>query len=663
MAAGLVGALPAVLREALAVEANRASGTIADVQHVVILMQENRSFDHYFGTMAGVRGFGDRFTIPLSSGRNVWQQYNGRRIVMPYRLDQAAGNAQCTLELPHSWPDAQAAWDDGRMGSWPRAKTDASMAYYTRDELPFQFALAEAFTLCDAYHCSMHGGTNPNRVFMQTGTNDPFGQGGGPILDNRREGLGPVQEGYHWTTYTERLEQAGVSWKLYQDMQDNYDNSMLATFRQYREAYQTPGSPLAAKALSSTLTNGTLDGLRDDVLAGRLPQVSWIIGPRVYSEHPSPSTPVQGGAYTQMVLEALLADPVVWSKTVFLQMYDENDAFFDHMPPPAAPSAYGNGARAGKSTVDFAAELNDNQVYGLGPRVPMLVVSPWSKGGWVNSQVFDHTSILRFLERRFGVLEPNISPWRRAVCGDLTSCFDFAAAEPSPPRFLARGRDWADAERVRQAALDPIDVPAAGRQGMPRQAAGTRPSRALPYRLEASAQTSAGGLDLAMGFANGGSAAAVFHVYDRLHLDRLPRRYTVEGGKTLADAWRPAPFDQGRYDLWVLGPNGFHRQVSGLLGALPVTVYAQSSGGDLVLAVRNDGAVPLDAVLSTLAYASAAPQSRSVAGGETARIVLPLAAQQHWYDYRVQVGSNVWRFAGRLETGADGVSDPAMASA
>lgn len=663
LAAGLMGTLPPLLRQALAVPAHRASGTIQDVQHVVILMQENRSFDHYFGTLPGVRGFGDRFTIPLRE-RTVWQQNNGRRTVMPYHLDQEAGNAQCALDLPHTWPDAQAAWDDGRMGFWPRSKTDASMAYYTRKELPFQFALAEAFTLCDAYHCSLQGGTNPNRLYLLTGTNDPAGRHGGPAIDNRMEGLGPPEQGFTWTTYAERLEQAGVSWKVYQDMADNYDCNMLTVFRNFREAHLNRPHALAEKGLSTTLRDANLQGLRDDVVAGRLPQVSWIVAPRLYCEHPGPSTPVQGGAYTQMVLEALLADPVVWSKTVFLQMYDENDAFFDHMPPPAAPAANRDGSRAGKSTVDYAAECHsDGRLYGLGPRVPMLVISPWSKGGWVNSQVFDHTSVLRFLETRFGVQEPNISPWRRAVCGDLSSCFDFRTPDAAPPALVPRDKAWADAWRREQRARGGIDVPAESGQRAPRQPLGERPSRALPYRLEVASEVTEGAVSLQ--FLNTGAAGAVFHVYDKLHLERFPRRYTVEAGKSLSDVWTPVPRDQGQYDLWVLGPNGFHRQLQGTVGGQggALAMSLEDHGSSLRLTLRNDGAAAREVALRKLAYGDAPVQLRTLAPGESARLLLPLEAQRHWYDYSVLSGDWLRRFAGRLETGRDGVSDPAMGEA
>ena len=663
MAGGLAATLPGVIRQALAVPAYRASGSINDVRHVVILMQENRSFDHYFGTLNGVRGFGDRHTIPLPNGRTVWQQFNGRRVVLPYRLDQDTGNAQCALDLPHTWPDAQEAWDGGRMRFWPRAKTDASMAYYGREELPFQFALAEAFTVCDAYHCSLHGGTNPNRLFMFTGTNDPAALCGGPAIDNTKDGLGKPEEGFSWTTYAERLEQAGVSWKVYQDMADNYDCNTLATFRQFRQQYDDGRGPLLEKGLSSTLKGVSLQGLKDDVLAGRLPQVSWIVSPRLYCEHPGPSTPVQGGWYTQQVLEALTADPEVWSKTVFLQMYDENDAFFDHMPPPAAPSLNRDGSPAGKSTVATAGECHgDGRVYGLGPRVPMLVMSPWSKGGWVNSQVFDHTSIIRFLELRFGVLEPNISPWRRAVCGDLSSCFDFAAPDARLPPVPGRGKDWADAVRAEQRARAGIEVPPESGQSLPRQAAGARPSRALPYRLELRSELRAADQQLALRFINRGSVGAVFHVYDKLHLERIPRRYTVEAGKELEDLWQASEREGGRYDLWILGPNGFHRQLSGNFASGPDGVSAEldDSGKLLQLTVRNDGAGPVTVALRTHAYAGWNEAPVALAPGAARRWQWDLAPQRHWYDFSISAGDLVRRYAGRQETGRHGISDPAI---
>ncbi|MFZ5729376.1 MAG: alkaline phosphatase family protein, partial [Pseudomonadota bacterium] len=175
--AGAAGAFTPAIARALEIGPDRRTGTIADVGHVVILTQENRSFDHYFGTMRGVRGFGDRFAIPApplpgAPDRTVFVQPNAQpgaepALLAPFRLDTAADfRLYRPLGTPHGFGDSQAAWDNGRMGEWPRFKQNHAMAHFAREDLPFQFALAEAFTLCDAYHCALHTSTNPNRLFI-----------------------------------------------------------------------------------------------------------------------------------------------------------------------------------------------------------------------------------------------------------------------------------------------------------------------------------------------------------------------------------------------------------------------------------------------------------------------------------------------------------------
>lgn len=665
--------LPQSIRDALAIPAASETGTINDVQHVVIFMQENRSFDHYFGTLPGVRGFGDRFTVPLPNGRSVWQQKDLFTEVQPYHLDSRIGNAQCVEGTPHTWSDAHAAWNHGSYGQWPLFKKRQSMGHYKEAEVPFQFALANAFTICDSYHCSMQGSTNPNRLFLFTGTNNPGGVGGGPAINNSNDKLGPSDQGYDWTTYPERLEAAGVSWKIYQDMADNYDNNPLAGFRNFRDAHENdPNSALVSKGLSSTLQNATLDGLKLDVLSGALPQVSWIIAPMSYSEHADHSSPVQGAWYTQQVLEALTANPDVWSKTVLLMMYDENDGFFDHAPPPCAPSLNPDGSRAGASTVDDSSERHrDRRVYGPGPRVPLYAISPWSKGGWVNSQVFDHTSVIRFLEKRFGVYEPNISAWRRAVCGDLTSVFNFATPNmqkfPDLPVF---SKAEADSLSRMQDQLEAVPVPIGNNSVSPRQPTGLRPSRALPYELHVNSSIDAASSIVQLQFANTGGAGAVFHVYDQLHLERIPRRYTVEAGKSLNGSW-DVLLDQGRYDLWVLGPNGFHRQFKGNLATLsaffapaPETrVSYVAASSEIQAELRNNGKSSCTFTITANAYSKDGPWRYSVPAGETIRPRWPLANSGRWYDFSVTVdcdGSYSRRFAGRIENGRPGFSDPAM---
>ncbi|MCO7579630.1 MULTISPECIES: phosphocholine-specific phospholipase C [Pseudomonas chlororaphis group] len=691
--------LPLAIRQALAIPANNRTGTIKDVEHVVILMQENRSFDHYFGTFPGVRGFSDRFTIPLPGQRTVWEQQGKGRLVMPYHLDSSKGNAQRVSGTPHSWVDAHSAWDNGRMSAWPTHKTATSMGYYREQELPFQFALANTFTLCDAYHCSVHAGTNPNRLFLWTGSNGPSAAKVAAVV-NEWDGPGAVNVGYSWKTYPERLEEQGVSWKVYQHLPDNFGDNPLAGFRQYRAASVQVGNPAqppkdfnafvpysdalnAVAALykgngntlpasSGSNLEAIMGGFRNDVQAGKLPQVSWIVAPAAYSEHPGPSSPVQGGWFTQEILLALTRNPEVWSKTVLLLTYDENDGFFDHMPSPSAPSQRQDGSFAGKSTLGFDSELfkhpappgstqqplPDGGVYGPGPRVPMLVLSPWSRGGWVNSQVFDHTSVLQFLEKRFGVREPNISAWRRAVCGDLTSALNFVDPNHEPlPALQTTTRQAADALRQRQEKLLQVPLPLASQQLPPHQPRLARPSRALPYRLHVDSQVDPKAKTLSLSLQNTGEQGAVFHVYDGLHLSDIPRRYTVEAGKALQDSWPVVE----RYQLWVLGPNGFHRSFSGQLQQLQPELLVTSSNNQLQFTLSNPGTRGVSVTIDRCPYTQQGPWTLVVPGGAEVRQVFACESSGGWYDLTLRSDAG-WlrRVAGRLETGAHSISDPLM---
>jgi len=712
VAAATLAAFPPSIRRALAIPANNKTGTIQDVEHVVILMQENRSFDHYFGTLMGVRGFGDRFTIPLAKGLSVWQQSDAAgKPVLPYHLDSSKGNAQRVSGTPHSWADGQNAWDNGRIAEWPRYKNTASMGYFKEAELPYQFALANAFTICDAYHCSMHTGTNSNRMFHWTGTNGPTGANVASVV-NVWDDIGPSTQGYAWKTYPERLEEAKVSWIVYQNMPENYTDNPLAGFKQYRLANETSGKPVSHdssvvspaydpasddvgnplyKGIANTMPDGGFLGtFKQDILNGKLRQVSWIVAPSTYSEHPGPSSPVQGAWYIQEVLDALTAVPEVWSKTVLIVNFDENDGYFDHVPSPSAPSTYtdsnGNPAVAGKTTLpdaDIAFErythaaastgqpVADGKVYGPGVRVPMYVISPWSRGGWVNSQVFDHTSVLRFLEARFGVAETNISPYRRAVCGDLTSAFNFANpnGEALPTLAGRKSKTEADQLRAAQQALAQI-VPPTNAQ-LPRQATGTRPSRALPYELHTSARADATAGTVRLIFSNTGKQAGVFHVYDKLHLDRPPRRFMVQPDRTLEDSWPVMTENAGLYDLWVLGPNGYHRHFRGDLNTLraggaanpEVRVCYDVANGNVYLKMLNGGAGSCNFVIRAKAYRDDGPWAATVAGGGSAEQHWDLAGSGRWYDFAVTSTADpayYRRFAGRVETGQHSVSDPAM---
>jgi phospholipase C len=684
--AGAAALFPDSIMRALAVPAAQATGTIKDVEHVVILMHENRSFDHYFGSMRGVRGLGDPHPIPLKGGGTVWHQpwEDGWSPFTPFHLDTRTTSAQRVPDLNHGWEDSQGAMNHGSWDGWIANKIQSIMpdgdgfvrtprpgltvGYYRREDIPFQFALAEAFTVCDAYHCSIRGSTTPNRVVLWTGGNDPTGAGGGPVIDNssanfvksrdeivskesltswnaKGYGKGPR---YTFSTYPERLEKAGIGWKIYQEADGRMTMNALVAFDNF--AWADKSSSFWKRAM----TGWSIDDLKRDVMADTLPPVSWVIPGEINNEHPYSSSPIQGADHMRHVIEALTANPEVWAKTVLFVNFDESDGFFDHMPAPSVPSILPDGTMAGASTIDIAGEIHgpDKLPFGLGPRVPMMVVSPWSKGGWVNSELFDHTSVIRFLEARFGVIEPNITPWRRAVCGDLTSCFDFArpgaAAFPPLPDVSK-----ADAVVAVQSKL-PVPTPPVSAEPL-FQEKGTRPSRPLPYELSVDATTGAdGGVTLA--FVSSGTATAVFQVYDKQALDRPPRRYTVEPGKSLTGAWPKAD----GYDLWVYGPNGFLRAVSGPTPGLELTLRQDRATGGVTLIAANKGTAARTVTVKAEAYRTGGPWSLTVAAGGKAEQSWSLADSGHWYDLSASDGATAWRFAGRVETGKPGISDPRM---
>jgi phospholipase C len=405
--------LPLSLRKAVqaSLAADRSASSLNDIEHIVILMQENRSFDHYYGTMPGVRGFADPAAITLPDGNPVFYQpdpSHAQGYLLPFHYDTFATSAQATPGTDHSWPTQHQAWDNGKMDQWVAAKGPYTMGYMKQRDIPFHWALAEAFTLCDNYHCSVFGPTNPNRLYMWTGMIDPNGTGGGPIIDNTPAFNNIILS---WTTYPERLEAAGISWKVYQE-EDNYDDNALAWFTQFGNA--STSSPLWQRGMYK----GQAGAFEEDARRGRLPQVSWLVAPTAQTEHPD-YFPAAGAEYIAQKLDAIASNPDLWFKTAFILCYDENDGMFDHVPPPVAPAG-----TAAEFVTDSSTGLTN---IGLGFRTPTTIVSPWTAGGFVCSEIFDHTSLIRFIEARFGVSEPNISAWRRQTCGDLTSAFRFGS--------------------------------------------------------------------------------------------------------------------------------------------------------------------------------------------------------------------------------------------
>jgi len=219
----------------------------------------------------------------------------------------------------------------------------------------------------------------------------------------------------------ERLQAAGVSWKVYSQLGTN--NNVLSLFRQYMS---DKTSPLFQNALLPTFPGE----FQADVIAGTLPQVSWVVTPMAMDEHP-PAPAEHGEFWTNVILQTLLANPAVWSKTVMFLTYDENGGFFDHVPPPVAPAGTPGEYLTVASLPPEAAGVRGP--IGLGFRVPALVISPFSRGGRVCSDLFDHTSLLRFIETRFGVEVPNLSAWRRATVGDLSSTLTLGLPDTTAP--------------------------------------------------------------------------------------------------------------------------------------------------------------------------------------------------------------------------------------
>ncbi len=721
--AGAYAALPESIKRALAIEPNVVTGTIQDVQHIVILMQENRSFDHYFGTLRGVRGFSDPRAVRLyGTGNSVFEQPNQSSsgvtqsppTLFPFRPVANDLGLAFIGDLPHSWKDAHQCWNNGRYDMWTRAKgSKNTMAYLKRSDIPYYYALADAFTICDAYFTSGMMSTDPNRYYHwtgwcgQNGTSSPDGPNTGstpgtPVLVNNTGNgvppLGPVvtnaEVGYNWRTYPERLLDAGVTWKIYQDKgvgldaagfwgwagdrpyTGNYGCNSLLYFTQYQNA--APGSPLFEASQSGTqiynsttgtYNNGTLfDQLRNDVMNNTLPQVSWIPAPEAYCEHPN--YPANYGTwYVSNILAALTSNPAVFASTVFIICYDENDGFFDHVVPPTPPMNAGQG----QSTVSTVNEIYPGTTsqnfpagpYGLGARVPALVISPWSKGGWVCSEVFDHTSSIRFIEKRFGVTEPNIPPWRRTVCGDMTSALDFSkpiaktSPTPSTASYAAPASDITG--NVRKSDF-PVVRPATN--ALPDQEPGYKGARALPYELQTDSQVNTGNGTIALTLNNAGDVGAWFHVRTANNSvaggTTGPWGYTVEVNKSLSDTWT-GQGGSAAYDLSVYGPQGFFRKFAGAIGGAAANLAVQTlylPTGGIQLVVTNAGAATT--VTVTDQYTGAA-QSQAVAPGGTFTTNWDLATSRRWYDLVVKASTDasfVRQCAGVVETGAHGTTDP-----
>ncbi|MBV8296205.1 MAG: twin-arginine translocation signal domain-containing protein, partial [Acidimicrobiia bacterium] len=446
------------------------------VKHVVVLMQENRSFDHYFGTLAGVHGFTDPYAGRYpGSGPTPFQQRGpidalpgwtgttagGDAVLEPWHLvsEPPFKNGQATNDITHDWTPQHQAWNGGRMDQWfvAHAANDKNnsltsgahtasgghvgnattndgymtMGYLTQADVGFYHALADAFTICDGYFCSVMGPTDPNRLMLMSNSVG-VGKANGPLLTTLVQTRPSEYGKLSWKTMPEALRDAGVSWKVYGDPSGQLLLCPLPYFKQY----QTDDA-LAAGAFTPQYPAG----FAADVAAGTLPQVSWIMPPLVNCEHPA-TAPGNGEFLVAQILQTLVSNPAVWAQTVFFVIYDENGGWFDHVPPPTAPNT-GRNRDEGEYVTGLTGGGYVDGPVGLGFRTPCLILSPFSRGGYLCSPyytdgqghvridpaaTFDSTSVNRFIATVFGaqghsIELPNLSSWRRGVTGDFTAAF------------------------------------------------------------------------------------------------------------------------------------------------------------------------------------------------------------------------------------------------
>lgn len=823
--AGLWGSMPASVQRALAIDPAPGS-TYRDAEHVVFLMQENRSFDHCFGTLRGVRGFNDPRAITLPNKNLVWLQSNkAGQTYAPFRLDFHNTRATWMSSLPHSWENQVDARNDGKYDKWLDVKRSGNKAYadmpltlgyHNREDIPFYYAMADAFTICDQHFCSSLTGTTPNRLYFWSGTIREKQDGSTPAaVRNSEADYGAPAS---WTTFPERLEDLGVSWKVYQNEismptglngeEDswlaNFTDNPLEFFAQYHvgksirfitylqrrigelpaeikaleQQEQTPkvkrelkykqesleqakeylaqwkvqsfdqlpareqqlhqkaftvntGDPdyrhlttlsyeEDGKARQLQVPKGdVLHQFREDVKTGKLPSVSWLVAPENFSDHPS--APWYGAWYVSEVLDILTQHPEVWKKTIFILNYDENDGWFDHAPPFVVPDP----RREDTGKVSAGLDIRPDYVYlheeteqkklpahearespiGLGYRVPLIIASPWSRGGWVNSQVFDLTSPIRFLEdwlsHKTGkqVFEPNISAWRRAMCGDLTSVFRPynnekipAPAFPGKDTFLqtvynARDKQVpTDFKLLTPAEIAKINEQPAGAAYMPQQEKGTRDSCALPYELYAEGRLSKDKQSFELSFRAGKelfgkqAAGAPFQVYapgrfrkkDGSGFEAVRTwNYGVIAGDQLQDSYRLADFEEGKYHLRTYGPNGFFREYSGDANDPGLDIRCEYNRdakrkdlatGHVTFHLHNQGSTAIT-VVTRDHYRQNKEIQRVLQPGGKATLALDLSKSFHWYDYSLQIKGHTHyerRYAGRVETGKHSQSDPGM---
>lgn len=756
---------PEAIQRALAINPNLGS-TFYDAEHVVFLMQENRSFDHMFGAMKGVRGFNDPHPHILPNQDKVWVQRDAKgNAYTPFHVDIHKTKITWQGGLAHSWPDQIAARNDGKYDKWIPAKTAMCLAHYKRQDLPFYYAMADAFTICDHHFCSSLTGTTPNRLFFWTGNVRPH-----PNDKQTKAVVSNHQAESHnnrfvdWPTFPELLEDHGVDWRVYQneiwtaklpsetdDWLGNYGDNALeyvkrhqvklsAYFRKNGDKTVTPNlsaeevlekynrltqreKNLIDKAFTTNINaadyldlaphtykneQGEQENINvpkgdifyqftKDVKEGKLPTVSWLVAPQRFSEHTS--SPLYGIWYVSEALNILTENPEIWKKTIFIVNYDENDGYYDHMPPFVAPKpdtlARGKVSEGIDTASDY--EANEGSPIGLGYRVPMIVASPWSRGGYVNSQVFDHTSTLMFLEdflkHKTGkqLKSEQVSTWRRAICGNLTSVFrPYKGERLKYPNVLARNEVIDHIQKVKTKPQQRIPFPLkeediakinghhAFEDGasafMAKQETGTKPACALPYYLRVDARLNEAKTSVVLDFmTDERSVGAPFNVSAlNTYSGEQGRNWYigVKANDHIEDNWEIEAFAQGSYDLSVHGPNGFYRRFMGskadpdllLRGVPEVQDGLKKYSGNLQLHLENKSNEVMEVLIANDVYKTN-NKTIKVDAGSKKIVLLNLKKYHHWYNFKVKVkGFDDYQahYAGHIETDADSVTDPYM---
>ena len=663
IAVGADTQLGGITRAAAATKPGHLTGTIADLKHVVILMQENRSFDHYFGSLRGVRGFADKQALRYPDGTTIFEQPDTARTdlghLLPFHMDSSKVNAQNAGDLDHSWDGDHSARNNGLWNNWVPAKTEQTMGYFTRADIPFQYALADAFTICDGYHQAILAPTSPNRMYFWTGTS-------GGWITNPDDYVADFPAGAI-TTYPELLQRAGLTWQVYTNHEvgdgggvdgwvGDYGDNPLWFYQQYEDSENAtapagqelakrgavqPWLPNAGVPLGPNHVNHVLAQFVADATAGTLPQVSWIVAPYEYSEHPAAS-PSYGAHYVRTVLEALMGNRDLWNTTALFVTYDEHDGYFDHVLPPAPET----------SVTD---EFIDGLPIGFGSRVPMIIASPWTRGGYVDSNTYNHTSMLQFLETWTGVRARNITGWRRSIAGDLTAAFDFARPDFSIP-------DLPDTvplitQSDQEENFPPVTTPPEGGQTFPVQEAGARPHRPSIHQPHADAVVNRASGRVTATMSVRGKVGVSLAVYPEDYLALTATPFTVVEGRDKTYTWDTSQ-TAGKYAFSVHGPDGFLTLFAGTVvpaghdaGQVPTVAATLVKRVRPVvrLELANDGQEQVVFTLTPNDYAGH-PQTVRVATGHPKTVNWPTGADGY-YDVTVTANTGdgfTRRYAGRI---------------